>query len=298
MRFEWEKTEIKGSSGICITGCNAESERLTIPEEEDGLPVHEIGNHAFASRKTLKEVFLPEKIRMIRGFAFHNCPELECIHLYDAVTDYYDGVIRQCDGLRLIDFTCRENNFSVIRSMLADSDRQLSFALHLPEGQEAFLTFPAFVYDFVENTMARTIQFAIDGSGYRYRECISDHQIDYREYDSLFDRAVSDDRHAAAVIALGRLMYPYLLETQGKAHYEAYLREHSGELLPELITENRVAQIRFLTEQGLPDRNAADEAIRLASEKRRTQLCGILMEYQRKNSGRGSQPDTFSLGDL
>ena len=52
MRFEWEKTEIKGSSGICITGCNAESERLTIPEEEDGLPVHEIGNHAFASRKT------------------------------------------------------------------------------------------------------------------------------------------------------------------------------------------------------------------------------------------------------
>ena len=42
----------------------------------------------------------------------------------------------------------------------------------------------------------------------------------------------------------------------------------------------------------------ADEAIRLASEKRRTQLCGILMEYQRKNSGRGSQPDTFSLGDL
>lgn len=35
--------------------------------------------------------------------------------------------------------------------------------------------------------------------------------------------------------------------------------------------------------------------IRLASEKRRTQLCGILMEYQ-KNSGRGSQPDTFHWG--
>ncbi|MCH4193447.1 MAG: leucine-rich repeat domain-containing protein [Butyrivibrio sp.] len=298
MRFEWEKTEIKGSIGICITGCSTTPERLTVPEEEEGLPVHEIGNHAFASRNTLKEVFLPEKIRIIRGFAFHNCPELKCIHLYDSVADYYDGVIRQCDGLRLIDLTCRQENFSIIRSMLADSDRELSFALHLPGDQEAFLTFPAFVYDFVENTMARTIQFAIDGSGYRYRECISDHQIDYREYDGLFDRAVSDDRHAAAVIALGRLMYPYRLETQGKMHYEAYLRDNSWEILPGLIMENKVSELRFLTEHGLPDQKATEEAIRFASEKRRTQLCGILMEYQRKKSGRGSQPDIFSLGDL
>lgn len=34
MRFEWEKTEIKGQQRICITGCNG-IERLTIPEEED-----------------------------------------------------------------------------------------------------------------------------------------------------------------------------------------------------------------------------------------------------------------------
>ena len=304
MLYQWEKIQLNGQKAAEITGMSetalveAAAERLVIPDQIDELPVCSIGNHAFASRKDLKEVFLPEHISVLGGFAFHNCSNLAAIHLYDSVKEYYDGVIRQCEGLRLIEITCRQNSYTIVRAMLADSDRELSFRLHLQDGGEVLLTFPAFVYDFVENTMARTIQFAIDGSGYRYRECVSDDQIDYREYDSLFEKAVSDDKKAAAAVALGRLRFPYSLEKQGQKRYEGYLRAHAGEILPELIKRNQTADIQFLSQQKLLDQNTLRDGIRLASEGRKTELCAVLMNYQKELSADTAQAETFSLGDL
>ena len=304
MLYQWEKVEINGQEAAEIKGMNAQGdketvpERLMIPEQIDEFPVCSIGNHAFASRKELKEVFLPKHINVLGGFAFHNCPNLAAIHLYDSVTDYYDGVIRQCEGLRLIEITCRQDSYTIMRAMLADSDRELSFRLHLQDGGEALLIFPAFVYDFVENTMARTIQFAIDGSGYRYRECVSDERINYREYDSLFEKAVSDDRKAAAAVALGRLRFPYSLEEQGRKRYEEYLKNHAGEILPELIKQDQTADIEFLSQQKLLDQNTLRDGIRLASAGRKTGLCAILMNYQKELSADMAQTETFSLGDL
>ena len=304
MLYQWKKVQVRGQERAEITGLTesaaveAVTEKLVIPEQIEGLLVYSIGKHAFASRKNLKEVFLPGHISVLGGFAFHNCPNLTAIHLYDSVIDYYDGVIRQCEELRLIEITCRQNCYTIVRAMLADSDRALSFRLHLQDGGEVFLAFPAFVYDFVENTMARTIQFAIDGSGYRYRECVSYERIDYREYDSLFEKAVSDDRKAAAAVALGRLRFPYSLEEQGRKQYEGYLREHVGEILPELIKQDQTADIEFLSQQKLLDQNTLREGIRLASEGRKTELCAVLMNYQKEQSADAAQAETFSLGDL
>ncbi len=304
MLYQWRKIQIRGQEAAEITGLtenvSAETaiERLVIPEEIEGLLVCSIGKHAFASRKNLKEVFLPEHITTLGGFAFHNCPNLTVIHLSDSVVDYYDGVIRQCEELRLIEITCRQSSYTIVRAMLADSDRELSFHLHLQDGGEVLLTFPAFVYDFVENTMARTIQFAIDGSGYRYRECVSDERIDYREYDSLFEKAVSDDRKAAAAVALGRLRFPYSLEEQGRKRYEGYLREHAEEILPELIRQDQTADVEFLSQQKLLDQNTLRDGIRLASEGRKTELCAVLMNYQKELSADTAQAETFTLGDL
>jgi hypothetical protein len=59
------------------------------------------------------------------------------------------------------------------------------------------MVFPGFNYDFVENTMARTIQFAIEGTGYAYRECVKSDVIGFREYDNLFSKVSADDKGTA-----------------------------------------------------------------------------------------------------
>ncbi len=76
------------------------------------------------------------------------------------------------------------------------------------------------------------------------------------------------------------------------------MREHAGEILPELIKQDQTADIEFLSQQRLLDQNTLRDGIRLASAGRKTELCAILMNYQKELSADMAQTETFSLGDL
>ena len=91
------------------------------------------------------------------------------------------------------------------------------------EDVEACLSFPGYVYDFNENTMARTIQFSIAGSGYAYRECVDRRKIDYRQYDNLFSKARIDGGSICEDIAIGRVLYPVELADGFRDMYESYI---------------------------------------------------------------------------
>ncbi len=206
---------------IMITGYEGSISDLVVPDEIDGMRVEAIGNHSFSARQDLRSVTIPETVRILYGFAFHNCRNLGKISLCDSIDDYYDGVCRQCDSLSNIEITMKRGWFEVIRNFLADSDRTLRFMIkeNVEESGDSggfcrvtSLTFPEYVYDFNENTMARTIQFSIAGSGMFYRECVDRRFINYREYDKLFEKGKIDGGEIAENIALGRLFYPTELE--------------------------------------------------------------------------------------
>lgn len=242
MAFLYEKKRSKKDDHeyIEITGYEGNGEKIIIPDSIEGLPVEAIGNHSFSGREDIVSVEIPESVKILYGFAFHNCKNLERISIYDSLTDYYDGVCRQCDRLTVIDITVNNSWYEVIRNFLADSDRTLEFRIHVKteEGyDEARLTFPEFVYDFNENTMARTIQFSIAGSGYAYRECVDRRSIDYREYDRLFDKAVIDGNSLSENIAMGRLLFPKELDMGYREVYERYIRKNGAGILCRLIDE-------------------------------------------------------------
>ena len=303
--FLYEKKKHKKDEHeyIEITGFEGKAEKLIIPEEIDGIPVEAVGNHSFSGRNDIIHVLIPESVKILYGFAFHNCKNLKRISLFDSLTDYYDGVCRQCDSLTVIDVTVNNSWYEVVRNFLADSDRTLEFRLNIKtdEGyEEARLTFPEFVYDFNENTMARTIQFSIAGSGYAYRECVDRRSINYREYDRLFDKAEIDAGPLPQNIAVGRLLFPKELVVGYRAVYEAYVREHGGSILKRLIDDNdeeeslaiMKALLKYRTGDGglvLVNRDV-DEAIAYAVNKEKTLFSATLMD-----GGAESAVTEFSL---
>ena len=154
MPFLYKKIDYRGESCIEITGFEGTARSLTIPDRLEGLPVRSIGKHAFAGRKDVQEVSLPQSVRRLSLFAFHNCSVLRTMSLFDSVDDYYDGVIRQCGALEEITIRGSGRSFTLMKEMLEDNDRAMSFHLYLPEG-EIRLSFPDYALIASENTMAR-----------------------------------------------------------------------------------------------------------------------------------------------
>ena len=301
--FTYElKTDKKdGHEYIEITGYEGSVAHLIVPGELDGVKVEAIGNHAFSGRNDLVHVTLPESIRTLYGFAFHNCRNLKKITLFDSIDDYYDGVCRQCDSLRDIEITLSRGWFEVVRNFLADYDGTLRFMLTLPEGEKACLTFPAYVYDFNENTMARTIQFSIAGSGMFYRECVDRRSMDYRGYDRLFEKALIDGNAVSEDIAIGRVLYPIELAENFRDMYESYISKNSRSILMRLVEASEgdpetIELVKALLtyekktagRESLFDDESIDEAIRVTAEKKMTLLSAVLMESRKTQADSGS----------
>ncbi len=296
MPFKFEKQSDKGQPGIEITGFEGNLSFLTIPETIEGLPVRKIGKAAFAGRSDLQEVRLPESVRTLCRNAFYNCPKLKHITLHDGVEDYYDGVIRQCESLKTIDVFLENGDYSVVKEMLSDNDRQLHFVLHT--AQENFhLLFPAYVYDFVEDVEARVLHHKIEGAGYPYRECVTRKGIDCRAYDRLFGQAVQENGRTAAEIAFCRLLFPHELEQAARERYESFLEKNAAAVLAMLIADGETERIGLMAERCLIPKEALPEAVRLASEKKEAQIGALLLDYQKEHFGRLIRTGDLELDD-
>lgn len=281
---------------MMITGFEGSVSKLVVPEAIDGMAVEAIGNHAFSGRQDIEEVVLPQSIKTLFGFAFHNCRKLRKITLFDSLDDYYDGVCRQCDNLEEVEITVNNSWYEVIRNFLADNDKTLRFLVHAKDKETSLLTFPEYVYDFNENTMARTIQFSIAGSGYAFRECVDRRKIDFAQYDRLFEKAIIDGSKIAQDIAIGRLLYPTELEERSRNLYEKYISDNGYSVLENLLKE--ISEDRFFSndkqeflkglleykcsdagdmDQSLFDHEIMDRVIKLATSMNLPAITALLM---------------------
>jgi hypothetical protein len=268
-----------------LTGWEGTAGTAVIPSHVRDLPVTKIASHAFDGRTDLRELRLPDSVTSIGAFCFYNCRSLKKIHMYDSVEDFYDGALRQCLSLEEITIEFREkDHYSIVKEILADNDRMLTFHLVLPDGIQLRLTFPAYFDGFKEDTMARAIHHSINGSGFSYRECISRAGVDYREYDSLFARTRLQDAHLATEIACERLCRPCELREKPRDMYREFLRENGSEALRMAVTEKREDWLRMMLEQDLPDAAARGNAAQLAAERGETGMVALLMKQRPQRS--------------
>lgn len=295
MGILWQKcTDRTGKEYMEITGFEGRIRCLSVPREIEEIPVRSVGKNAFSGREDLEAVILPETIDTLGRYAFYNCRNLRTLSLYDGVEDYYDGVIKQCESLSEITLFQERGSCSVMKELLADNDRMLHFVL---EPMGLHLTFPAYVYQFVEDVEARVLHHKIEGSGYPYRECVTRRGVDLLNYDRLFSHVVTDDYHAAVEIALGRLMYPVELEQNAKEIYGQYLEQNADVVLGELVPAGRLEEIRFLCDTLRIPRQSLAPALELTVKEQKPQITAVLMEYQRKHFESEKKGNTLSLED-
>lgn len=274
------KKNRKGQEYIEMIGCEGTIRHLSVPAIIEDLPVRSIGKSAFSGREDLLSVELPATIDTLGRYAFYNCKNLRSLSLYDQVEDYYDGVIKQCQSLSEITLQQERDRFSVMKELLADNDRRLTFTV---KPMNLRLTFPAYVYDFVEDVEARVLHHKIEGSGYPYRECVTRKGVDLLAYDKLFSHVISDDYEAAVMVALNRLRYPIELEDAAKEQYAQYLEQNARVVLLKLIGQEREEEIRYLCEECLITKDALEDGLYEAADKKLSAIAAILMEYQRQH---------------
>lgn len=295
MGISYQKcTDRRGKEYIEITGFEGNVRSLSIPEHIEELPVTDIGSNAFSGREDIEEVSLPETIDTLGRYAFYNCRNLRRLCLYDGVEDYYDGVIRQCQSLSEIRLLQQRNSYSVMKELLADNDRMLHFVVE-PVGLH--LTFPAYVYQFVEDVEARVLHHKIEGSGYPCRECVTRKGVDLLNYDRLFPQVITDDYQAAISIALDRLRYPLELEKRAEEAYGQYLEQNAQIVLQKLIPAGKVEEIRFLCDTLRIPQQELEPALELAAKQQKPEITAVLMEYQRKHFEKIKKAKALSLED-
>ena len=330
MPFTFEIKTERNRSFASVTGYDGPVRTLFVPTETaDHIPVEEIAGRAFASRTDLEEVILPESIRCIRSFAFHNCAHLHYVKLSDGVVDYYDGALRQCPELQDIELTLHTpGHFRLLKELVGDSDAMLPLTIHFPvdpahpcaDGRyyaTAALTFPSYADNFQEDTMARAIHEHIEGSGYATRQLVTRTGIDFQSYDRQFPRFTYDEPASAVNAAFGRLMHPYRLEPAFRAQYEDYLRAQSPTILPRMLRgeheerfghegelrwipqdPTRTAErLSFLVTHELILEEAIQPALDVCTEVRDITSAALLMDYNRKHfaNGESGGPEMFEL---
>lgn len=316
--FLWKQWERKGRTGVWITGYEGEPPaNLIVPEQIDHFPVTGIDRFAFAGQQSIRKIRLPQRLETLALFAFQNCVNLESLELFNTTQDYYDGVVRGCTSLKDVIVHCiLPDNYIIVREMLRDTDGALRFhllqdgpaagdadkgtvesrtgteehstasgSIQTSEWQRLDLTFPEYVSEAREDTMARAIHFSIEGAGMAYRECVSRHSLDLQAYDLLLPRLTEYDFEAAADICLGRLMYPVSLSPAARRQYQTYLQSHAASVLEKEIREQRTEAVRYLTREKLIPEAVLDGAVAAAAKAGQTGICSILMDYQHSLTG-------------
>ena len=240
-----------------------------------------ITNHEFAHYSALKKIDLPKGIEIIEDYAFYRCLALEEIHLFAGIRRLGCGAFMGCRKLKRIVVNEVTTDIHFLTEMLYDFQYEVEIELHYKDGPTVKLTFPEYYEESVENTPARIIDIVFHGSGYKYRQCFRNRQLDYDKYDSLFSYAVAQEFTPTCIrIAMNRLCTPYQLKEPSKKRYLDYLREQSKETAKLLCRQDSLEQVIVLAEQGYFTEAILREFQDSASAAGRAEMAGYLLNYR------------------
>ena len=98
-------------------------------------------------------------------------------------------------------------------------------------------------------------------------------------------------------IAVSRLMYPTWLSESDAENYREHIRQNIMKVTELAVQPENDGWMQMLIREGLLDEAALDLALRLSSERKLTELTGMLMEY-RHDRLKASTSGRLSLDEL
>ncbi len=245
----------------------------------------EIKSYAYSEQRELKEINILQTVKSIGAHAFYNCRNLRKISLYDGIVDIGDGAFKNCYLLKEIDIVRITNHTKTLKGILSEVNNELTVTIHYNDGISK-LIFPYYLYNYEENTPARIVNQITEGSGIQYRECIMGEDIDYVQYDKLFESGQHIDiLDSAWKIACVRLKYPYKLSNTAKQQYTSYLEKECVHLINNMVELEKLNELKMLLDMDICSQDNLKECIDNARANAQMEGLGILLAYQKEKYG-------------
>jgi len=270
---------------IVITKYTGNETSINIPSYIDGKIVRKIGPYAFVDRREIVKISLPESINTIEGHAFYNCRGLEILELFDLVLDIDDGAFKNCSKVWEIVLHRRNGKITCLRSLLSEMAQEILVFMNYPTSEKAVVTFPKYMFDYVDNVEARIINQITYGSGVHYRECMDSIDIDFRKYDATFSIAkVNDTFETLLRIVLGRLEYPYQLQEGFKEQYLEFLEVNMELTIEKLVENNMMDHVIKLVDMDWFTKEKLNLALEISYRKNNVEFSAYFLTLKNKSS--------------
>ncbi len=306
----WRLTIKRYPERVSILHAETSDEKAIIPDELFGLPVTELGTHAFGSvphkgqgeevmitcgpaaensewdNQRMRELTLPSHLKHIGDFAFLNCRSLCSMRLWDDIESWGAGALTNCSHLHRVILTRTSGKQGVSLARLTDElPHELDVTI-MSGGQQTRLIFPAYEETYEEVYPAQGVHFAyrISGAGYQHHHCFNQKKLFLRNYDDLWKKylGMRYNPDCAMRLAWWRLRYPTELSHESKVQYLSYLREHTFDAIKWLLSERDVSGLTFLLEHTEPSREMLTAACGIARKAGCIEFLALLLEEQHK----------------
>lgn len=272
-RIEYEEIP---NEGIIITKgitCDAHAK---LPEEINGISVIGIGDYALSGRikvidentnnkvveirgdmevdsewnnKNILSLTMPKKLNTIGSYALMGCFKLKTLKMNDGKYSWGHSVFMNCMSLRDIILNSPSIGFGdCLYHICTVTDRELEVSIKYNSGDMTKIFFPEYAEVWEENTPARQFNPGMEGVGYPYHHAFKDKQIDWNEYDGIWERASKrwGIKHLLIPISWLRLQYPEGLEDRFKVNYISYVIENKNDVMNWLISRNNSSGVKKL----------------------------------------------------
>ena len=230
----------------------------------------------------MQEIVFPDTLKEIGRYIFYGCKKLERLEFSDTLMQVGTGAFTGCSGLKELVIHQKKGIKSCAKEILGELwqkiDVDFLYENGAVSGKRAHMVFPEHYDEAVENTPARILFTEYHGSGTNYRQCFYNKELNFAEYDSLFDMAVVMDKLEVLVdMSFGRLCYPWLLSKKAKKQYEDYIRGNIKDIGEYLVESGNLNGLELLSQEKLWNREGLEHSIDVASGKKDMEISAFLM---------------------
>ena len=242
----------------------------------------------------VEEIVFPDTLKEIGRYIFYGCGNMRKLEFSDSLMQIGCGAFTGCHALEKLTVHMRQGKKSGVKEMLGEMWQRIdvnflyeyeedgiekSDIMHRRENKsEARLVFPEHYDEAVENTPARILYTEYHGSGSNYRQCFYDRELNYQEYDRLFEMAVAMDKLEVLVdMSFGRLEFPYGLTGNARKNYREYIRKNLEDIAEYLVKQEDMHRLEMISSQKLWTLKGIDSALDCASQRKETEVSAFLM---------------------
>jgi len=278
----------EGVEILRVYACNPQ---VCIPEEINGRKVLSIGPYCFSGVQRVKNyikkdyedivppagmcefcgdyvesIILPDTVIRIANNAFYNCHNFKKLEAGGSLREAGSDIFMNCTNFSKLCLRQRADTPGGLKQIASRLGSHLDVYFYDGGKIHAMLVFPEYTESYDEIAPAHIFGRNITGEGFRARQCFSGDIPDFKQYDAIFGKAsVEESVSVIYKMALGRLMYPFMLADAPKNKYIEYIKYNQKEIMEILTMERELDALYFICRNKYTDAEGIDSAVTKAS---------------------------------